>query len=267
LDSYRKYINIVGDATFIDIARCTDPACVDQPWERLKSISEEFGAPKVVQIWTKGPRQVLKRGQSILETIRKQGTIIICQLTVTGFGPIYEPLVPWPIDWEGIDKMIDFLGSPNALLWRYDPIIPGVTDLKVLENLVKEFAKRGISRAAYNFGEYGLELVRKRMGKLYDCIDFESDRNKLALEIERIGRENGIDFMILAEAEKLDGNLNLTSRGNWQYEWLVEISKDFPSYSFLPGAKRPGCMCAHSFDVGIEGQYKNCHGCVYCFAI
>jgi hypothetical protein len=267
MNSYQVYLNFVGNSTFIDIARCTDPACVNQPWESLKIISDEFGAPKVIQIWTKGPRKVLEKGRQLLETLRAQGAIIVCQLTVTGFGPEFEPLVPWPVDWEGIDKMIEFLGSPKALLWRYDPVIPGISDLEMFEDLSKEFAKRGISRAVYNWGEYGMELVRKRMGKLYNRIDFTKDKNKLSEDIERIGLENGINFMILAEGEKLSENLNVSSRGSWQYEWLVEVCKGFPSSYFMPGANRPGCMCAPSFDVGLENQYHQCHGCVYCFAL
>lgn len=263
---FRKYLDLVGDSIFIDISRTIDPARLEQPWESLKLVSENFAPPKVVQIWTKGPRKALEKGHGILTSLRKRGTIIICQLTVTGFGPEFEPLVPWPVDWEGIDRMIDFLATPQALLWRYDPVIPGISDLKFFEEMANRFSVRGIRRAVYNWGECGLELVRRRMGKLYRRIDFSQDRNQFAIDLERIGRAEGIDFFILAEGEKLGGELRLSSRGSWQYEWLNDVCEGFPSRDFLPGVFRSGCMCAPSFDIGLEGRNEQCHGCVYCFA-
>lgn len=263
---YRDYLCLVGDGTFVDISRRIDPARVSQPWESLERVSREFGVPRVIQIWTKNAGQVLGRGRRLLERLRQRGALVICQLTVTGFGPEFEPLVPWPVDWQGIDDLIDFLGGAKALLWRFDPVIPGLTDLRVLEDLAKRFAQRGIARAVYNWGEYGLELVRKRMGASYDRIDFSVEKNRLLTAIEAIGRDHGIHFMILAEGEKLSGELSLSSRGCWQYEWLVEVGAGFPPRAFQPGVFRSGCMCAPSFDVGLAGQYHDCHGCVYCFA-
>ena len=264
--AYREYLALVGDATFVDIARCTDPARTEQPWNSLLFIVENFGWPQVVQIWTKGPREVLRRGRVLLSLLREQGAITICQLTVTGFGPEFEPLVPWPVDWDGIDEMIAFLGTPEALLWRYDPVIPGISNLETLQYLAENFANRGVSKAVYNWGEYGSGLVQSRFGPLYRRIDVSVDMNALSLEIEAIGRAHDISFSILAEGEKLDTRLNLSSRGSWQYEWLARVGDGLPSRDYLPGANRPGCMCAPSFDVGIEGQFGSCHGCIYCFA-
>lgn len=263
---YQEYLQVVREDTFIDIARCTDPARTDQPWRDLAYISKQYGHPKVVQIWTKNAGGVLDRGQDLLESLKKNGSILLCQLTVTGFGPEIEPLVSWPVDWENIDRMITFLGTPQALLWRFDPIFPGLTDLDTLRYLAKNFAERGITRAVYNWGECGMELVQARMGNLVERIDSTLDMNALSRQIEQIGTEYGIDFSILAEGEKLDAQLNLASRGNWQYEWLTAIGEDFPSRAFMPGTNRPGCLCAHSFDVGTAGQFGDCHQCVYCFA-
>ena len=265
-EAYSDYLTLVGNSAFIDIARCTDPARTDQPWEALSFISENFGIPQVVQIWTKGPREVLRRGHMRLCHLREQGTMLICQLTVTGFGPEFEPLVPWPVDWDGIDKMIDFLGTPEAVLWRYDPVIPGVSNLEMLRYLAQNFADRGVTKAVYNWGEYGWGLVRNRIGVLDDRIDVSIDMNAFSHAIESIGQEYGIGFSILAEGEKLDGQLSLSSRGCWQYEWLAKVGDGFPSRDFLPGANRPGCICAPSFDVGTAGQFSSCHGCIYCFA-
>lgn len=266
LRAYREYLKLAGDAAFIDVARSTDAACCDQPWESLKTLIDAFGVPRVIQIWTKGPRGLLQKGAELLEYCRAKGAVIVCQLTVNGYGPTVEPRVPWPIDWAGIDGMIDFLKTPQAILWRYDPVIPGIADLGVLEGLAQAFGQRGVTRGTYNWAELGWFFVRERLGRLYDRIDFQLDKDLFSQEIERIGSRYGISFMILAEAEGLAASLNAVSRGSWQYEWLTEVGDGFPPRDFLPGARRGGCMCAPSFDIGFEGQFGKCHGCVYCFA-
>jgi DNA repair photolyase len=264
--AYSEYLAVAGDAAFIDISRCTDPARTDQPWKSFDFLIQNFGTPPVVQIWTKGPREVLSRGRALLTFLREQKTTILCQLTVTGLGPEIEPDVPWQVDWDGIEKLIVFLGTPEAVLWRYDPVFPGLSDISELRNLAANFASRGVNKAVYNQAEYGLELVGRRMGAQVARIDSAVDANVFSREIEAAGRDYGVSFTTLAEGEKLDRTLSLSSRGCWQYEWLARVGHGFPSRDFLPGAKRPGCMCAHSFDVGRPGQFAACHRCVYCFA-
>jgi hypothetical protein len=264
--AYREYLALVGEATFVDVARKTDPARSDQPWRTLARLIERHGPPRVLQLWTKGPRAALARGGKLLAQLRQGGTTLLCQLTVTGYGPEVEPLVPWPVDWEGIDQLIACLGTPEAVLWRYDPVIPGVADLGMLRTLSGEFARRGLARAVYNWVEVGWELVRGRLGPLERRIDPTLDRSAFSREIEAVGREHGISFSVMAEGEGLAGDLALSSRGAWQYEWLLRVASGFPPRSFLPATFRPGCMCVPSFDVGVEGQFEGCHRCVYCFA-
>ena len=263
---YKAYKNFVGEATFVDIARTTDPACSDQPWDALQMIIERTGVPKVLQIWTKGPRGALGKGRRLLEVCRSNGCTILCQLTVNGYGTAIEPKAPYPVDWDGIDAMIQFLKTPQAVLWRYDPVIPGISDVNIFRSLAENFSRRGITRGTYNWVETSMEVVRERLSPFYHQFDLNLDKKRFSLELEQIANEYGIDMMQLAETERLDAALRVVSRGSWQYEWLTEIGDEFPLRDFMPGALRGGCMCAHSFDVGMEGQFENCHQCVYCFA-
>jgi len=263
---YVEYLRLVGNDTFVDVARKTDAACNDQPWRTLSRLAERHGAPRILQLWTKGPRAALARGGELLARLRRRGAAILCQLTVTGYGPTIEPLVPWPVDWEGIDRLIEFLGTPEAVLWRFDPVIPGVADLGTLRTLAAGFASRGVVRAVYNWIEVGWEVVRRRLGPLERQLDTSLDRNVFSRLIEAVGQDCGVAFSILAEGDGLAGDLTLSTRGAWQYEWLLRVGPGFPSRGFLPAAFRPGCMCAPSFDVGLEGQFDGCHRCLYCFA-
>jgi len=138
--------------------------------------------------------------------------------------------------------------------------------LKMFKTLTKQFSARGVTRGTYNWVETGIEAVRERLEPFYARIDLSLDKNKFSHEMEKNAARNGIEMMVLAEAEKLDLELRAVSRGSWQYEWLTEIGDGFPDRDFMAGALRKGCMCAHSFDVGLEGQFEQCHRCVYCFA-
>lgn len=265
-DRYLEYLALVGHATFVDISRRTDPGRSGQPWQALSFIADTYGIPKVVQIWTKGPRDALRRGRPLLERFRRDGTTIMCQHSATGFGPEIEPHVPWPIDWAGVAEMIEFLGTPDAMLWRYDPVIPGWSTLETFSSMAENFSRLGVKLACYNRGECGLGLVRSRLSEREYQVDRTVDINAFSRSIEEIGRSWGIEFTTLSEGEKLDCELNMCSRCCTQYEWLSRVGDGFPLRDFLPGGTRSGCICAPSFDVGIEGQFGACYGCAYCFS-
>ena len=86
LQDYAAYLARVGDATYVDCTRRTDPARAPRVWENLRAVAEAYGPPWILQIWTKNPRGVMELGGALLERLCAGGTTITCQLTVTGLG-------------------------------------------------------------------------------------------------------------------------------------------------------------------------------------
>jgi hypothetical protein len=65
LDEYPAYLERVGAAAYLDVTRRTDPAQVPQVWDNLRAVVEAYGAPWVVQLWTKdAPYAVVVRSEN-----------------------------------------------------------------------------------------------------------------------------------------------------------------------------------------------------------
>ena len=126
LEDYPRYLERVGGASYIDVTRRTDPARIGRVWGNLYAVVRAYGAPWIVQVWTKDAAGVLARGGSVLRCLRRYGTTLAAQVTVTGLsGSVWEPLAPAE-PFAGVAELIALLGGPEHVKWRYDPIIPTV---------------------------------------------------------------------------------------------------------------------------------------------
>ena len=95
VEDYARYRQRVGEATYIDLTRRTDPARILQVWANLREVVAAYGPPWVLQIWTKDAAGVLRQGEETLRVLVAAGTTLTAQVTVTGLaGSIWEPGVP-----------------------------------------------------------------------------------------------------------------------------------------------------------------------------
>ena len=61
LEDFSRYLKRVEGATYLDVTRRTDPARIQQVWDNLRVVVETFGAPWIVQLWTKDAVRALHR--------------------------------------------------------------------------------------------------------------------------------------------------------------------------------------------------------------
>ena len=82
LDDYPRYLQRVGGATYIDVTRRTDPARIGRVWGNLYAVVRAYGAPWIVQVWTKDAVGVLAQGGSVLLSgvIYTRGHLILMAL-------------------------------------------------------------------------------------------------------------------------------------------------------------------------------------------
>ncbi|MGQ9599481.1 MAG: DUF1848 family protein [Anaerolineae bacterium] len=274
LEDYPGYLKRVGGATYLDVSRRTDPARIEQVWNNLRAVVETFGAPWIVQLWTKDAAGAVQRGGELLQWLRREGTTVTAQVTVTGLGgTIWEPRVPIE-PFVGVTELIALVGGPDHIKWRYDPIIPTVHCFERFRCLAEQAANLGITRCVLNFiapvGRY--KRVDARLANVlpdwaagmpgYD----ENWQIQTAAELVQTANEYGLLVAICAEvaslADKVPG-LHPAACGD--YAWFVTLSGRDPGRAKTPGS-RPGCGCAAYFDVGIYGQWQRCHRCLYCYA-
>jgi hypothetical protein len=274
LDDYPRYMERVGQATYLDVTRRTDPARIERVWDNLRAVVEGYGAPWVVQLWTKDASGVLVRGGRLLRCLAEEGTTLAAQVTCTGLsGTPWEPQTPVEA-FSGVADLIALAGGPEHIKWRYDPIIPTVHCLERFRGLAERAATLGISRCVVNFlaapGRY--QRVDARLASVlpgwsqgmpgYD----ETWRAETATQIVQVADGLGLEVAACAESVGLVGQVpGLQPAVCGDHKWFVALSGWDPGCAPTSGS-RLGCGCAAYFDVGLYGQRQHCHQCLYCYA-
>jgi len=274
LEDYARYLERAEDATCLDVTRRTDPARIEKVWDNLRAVVRTYGAPWVLQLWTKDPAGALDHGEHDLRGLRESGTTLAAQVTVTGLqGTTWEPLAP-KTPFHGVEDLISLVGGPDHIKWRYDPVIPTVHRLDVFRRLAERAAKLGITRCVLNFlvppGRY--KRVDARLSTTlpgwsegmpgYD----EPWRAHTAAEIVEASIDFGLSVAICAESSGLaDRVKGLQPAVCGDHTWFSALSGRDPNRARTSGSRK-GCGCAAYFDVGMYGQWRHCHQCLYCYA-
>ncbi len=274
LHDYERYLLQVGEAAYIDCTRRCDPARIKAVWENLGALYRTYGAPWIVQLWTKNPKGVLKHGGPLLRKLRESGTTLTCQLTVTGLaGTKFEPLVPRQA-FQAARKLIELLGGPEHVTWRFDPIVPGLENLKRFTQLAPQAVELGIRRLVINFvcepGKY--RRADKRLASLLPywregLPGIPTDwREETARQILSLADPLGFSVHVCAESAHLRSTVpGLGRAACGDFDWFCSLSGKRPPAVRGRGS-RPGCGCAPYFDVGSYGFWRKCHRCAYCYA-
>jgi hypothetical protein len=274
LEDYSRYLERVGGATYLDVTRRTDPARIERVWDNLRAVVEAYGAPWIVQLWTKDAAGTLARGGVLLRHLQGTGTTLAAQVTVTGLsGTVWEPQTPAE-PFAGLVDLIALAGGPQHIKWRYDPLIPTVHSLERFRWLAEQATALGITRCVINFiaapGRY--KRVDARLAKVlpgwgagmpgYD----EAWRAEAAARVVETAGQLGLSVSACAESAgllRLVPGLQPAICGD--HDWFVSLSGRDPGRAPTTGS-RPGCGCATYFDVGLYGQRERCHQCLYCYA-
>lgn len=274
LEDYARYLERAGEATCLDVTRRTDPARIERVWDNLRAVVRSYGAPWVVQLWTKDAAGALARGARALTGLQKAGTTLACQLTSTGLGgTVWEPRAPSE-PFQGAGELVSLAGGPDHVKWRYDPVIPTVHRLDTFRRLAERAAELGVTRCVLNFlvppGRY--KRVDARLAAAlpgwgngmpeYDEA-WRADTASLLLEAAR-----GFHLSVAACAESSglrQGVEGLEPAACGDHAWFTALSGRDPGRARTSGSRK-GCGCAAYFDVGMYGQWRHCHQCLYCYA-
>jgi hypothetical protein len=94
----------------------------------------------------------------------------------------------------------------------------------------------------------------------------EGWRAGVAAELVEIAAAHSLQLAVCAESAALAEQVpGLEPAACGDYGWFVALSGRDPG-RVATGGSRPGCGCAAYFDVGLYGQRRRCHGCLYCYA-
>jgi len=274
LDDYARYLERVGEATYVDASRRCDPARIATVWEHLREVVQAYGAPWILQIWTKDAARVAHLAKAEIEWVMSLGTTVTAQVTCTGLGGTsWEPLAPHNTLRE-VHELADLIGGSDHITWRYDPIIPGVHEVERFAALARDAAEQGIHRGLINFiaAPERYSRVDRRLAPLlpgwaagmpgYHTPWLEDTARSLAA----VASVEAISLACCAESAWLSHKIkSLRSAACGDYAWFTRLSGRVPPRIPYRGS-RPGCGCLPYFDLGSYGQWSRCHRCVYCYA-
>ncbi len=231
---------------------------------------EEVGTENIhtLVIWTKNPRNMLVH--SMLNRILKQLDQVIILLTVTGLGgtPL-EPNAPSADQvFQQLPQIIDFIGSPQRLAIRYDPLIDAIYQERLhLSNLDINMFTDILNRARF----LGIRGVIVSYVTLYRKVEKRLKAN--GFRIVYHPKEEIVDFIqnqMMPRTRKLGMELytcvfpNLTTKGCIDGKTLSDLHPlQEPCSQAKDQTQREDCHCTKSFDIG---QWFACyHNCLYCY--
>jgi dihydroneopterin aldolase len=231
---------------------------------------EEIGAENVhtLVVWTKNPQNMLEHSK-LKQTLKKMAQIYVL-LTTTGLGgTALEPGAPTTEQvFEKLPALIDFLGSPERLDLRYDPLIDVVyqdkirisnIDVNLFEHVLNRASILGIKRVIVSYvtlyqkvrktlTQNGFEITEHPLEEIIDFI-----KNRMMPRTKKTGME--LSTCVLPD---------LTTKGCIDGTTLIELHPlQEPCYLVKDKSQREECHCTKSFDVG---QWFACyHNCLYCY--
>ncbi len=233
--------------------------------ERLQEFPSESVHSLV--IWTKNPRNMIVEG-ALKNTLEKYRQIYI-HLTITGMGGgEFEPMIPpWGEAVGMIGPLIDLVGDPRRISWRFDPILETEGHGKTYSNLdpfprlAEAIAPFGIRSCRVSWvSPYKKVLARMARKGWHLVARTVEERVNQANTLIQVGREHGMSLFFccmegLPISRCIDGEL------------LSKIHPDGQRCSTDKAkGQRPLCGCTQSLDIAWY-SLRCRHGCLYCYAV
>lgn len=217
-------------------------------------------------IWTKNPRNIFENA-NLSRILRKLDQIFI-HLTVTGLGGTeIEPGVPSPEKVvEMLDDLVEFVGSPDRIRWRFDPLLTWVENGERRDNteyfreLAPSFLRSGIKNAVTSFCTMYPKVFKRfeEHGRFVPVEFTENEKEEVRTLFKTIASECGIRLKWCCDIESessicVDGGL------------LSRLHpKGLPASMEKAPGQRETCMCTKSWDIGWYTQVCS-GGCLYCY--
>ena len=252
---------VISASRRTDLVGCYPEALV----ERLQEYPPQ-GVHSLV-IWTKNPRNMIVEG-ALKNTLERYRQIYI-HLTITGMGGgEFEPMIPpWGEAVGMIGPLIDLVGDPRRISWRFDPILEiegdgqRYSNFDLFPSLAEAIALFGIRSCRISWVSPYKKVVARLARKGWHLAGRTiQERNDEANTLIQIARKYGMSLFFccmegLPTSRCIDGEL------------LSEIHPEGQRCSTKKAkGQRPLCGCTESLDIGWYSQRCQ-HGCLYCYAI
>ena len=239
-------------------------ACVDRLLRLRRPVHSVF-------FWTRYPA-ALTDGGPLAELVRVGIENPFVHLTLTGLGgSTLEPRVPPTREVLGrLDALIEALrAEPRRLIWRFDPVLRGVTSLETFEELATQMGTRGVRTCIFSFP--AMMSLKGSLEPQYARFGItrwgRADKRELALRMAEIATRHGMALQVCNQPRVVTdchGAVQAASCISAELAGALHprgIALDLPR----DPSQRRHCNCAVSHDIG---RYEDrCgSGCAYCYS-
>lgn len=228
-----------------------------------------------VILWTKDPTNIYEH-QELRKELEKHNLLI--HLTITGLGGTrIEPTVPEAeVLLEKMPKLMEFLGDPRRLRWRFDPIVTLEREdgsywssVVYFENLAKEMAQNGIDNCYFSFCKVYPKIRRRKLKEAGINIIEPTIDEQIKIIDQMKETASSLDITLYSCAQPLLQNIEGVIPAKCiDGELLTQLhpqkAKADLSRDKIQSRYRPPCYCTDSKDIG--GYFPCSHGCSYCYA-
>jgi hypothetical protein len=204
---------------------------------------------------------------SLREALRAYRQVYV-HLTVTGMGGgEFEPRIPaWDRTVEMVGPLIELVGDPRRVCWRFDPILEAEKDGAIYSNfelfprLAEEIAPFGIQTCRVSWVSPYRKAVARLQKKGWRLLPPDRQRREeQARELRRVAGQRGMGVEFCAVegfpvSRCIDGDLL-----SLLHPEELACSRE------RAGGQRPLCGCTRSLDIGWYSLTCQ-HGCLYCYA-
>ena len=224
-----------------------------------------------VFFWTRYPAALAGPGP-LGELVRHGIENPLVHLTLTGLGGSrLEPNVPTTgqvLGW--IDRLIEALGGePRRLIWRFDPLLNGVTRVETFAELAAQMGSRGVRSCITSFPAYmslkgPLDPQYARFGITRWS---RAQKRDFALELAEVAQRNGLTLFACNQPKVVaDSDGALQAACCISAELASELHpRRLPLELPKDPAQRRHCNCALSHDIGRYDDRCG-SGCAYCYS-
>jgi hypothetical protein len=248
-------------------------ATVHGPSGHTYTVSLGSNVVHTVVLWSKNFANLIEN-YSNLGTVLQKYDQLYCHFTITGLGDssIEEGVPPYQASLSQLVDLVEFVGSPERITIRFDPIVywregdEVRTNLYLFEKMAPTFHKNKIKTVRISFAQWYKKAVRRAKKHGFQYVEPPAEQKlEDAHSIARVSQRWGIDLYccsqnFLAEvpgirpSSCIDGQLLQSLHPHGE---VVSTKKD--------RTQRSECRCTESVDIGSYTQFCP-HSCVYCYA-
>lgn len=219
-------------------------------------------------IWTKNPRNLFEH-KRLTRTLQRIDQLYVL-LTITGLGgtPLEPKAPPAEEVLPQLDQLADFVGSPQRIAARYDPLIDLYyqektrltnIDIGLFIDILNSVSSLGIKRIITSYVTLYPKVIKRLKKHNFKIVDHPISEIKSFIQNKMMPVARNFDVELSTCVFP-----DLTGVGCIDGKILTELHpRKEPCSLAKDPSQRPACHCTKSTDIG---EWFSCyHGCLYCY--